>query len=59
MPLTGMATGTVIAENEEEAIEKFAEECSSDDIDWGVDASNATAREGAEVEEDDELEEYP
>lgn len=56
IPLTGMASGTVIAESEEEAIDKFAEECTSDDIDWGVDASNGTATEGAEAEDDDEVE---
>ncbi len=54
MPLTGIASGTVIAESEQEAIDKFAEECTSDDIDWGVDSSNATAHEGNEIEEEDE-----
>ena len=54
MPLTGMATGTVIAESEEEAIALFAEECTSDDIDWGVDASSATATEGGEVEDEED-----
>lgn len=54
MPLTGMASGTVIAESEEEAIRIFAEECTIDDVDWGVDASYATATEGDEVEDEEE-----
>ncbi len=56
MPLTGIASGTVIAESEEEAIALFAEECTSDNIDWGVDSSNATAHEGNEVDDDEDEE---
>lgn len=54
MPLTGFASGTVIAESEEEAIELFYEQSTSDDIDWGLDQSNATVTEGIEVECDDD-----
>lgn len=54
MPLTGYATGTVIAESEDEAISIFAEECTSNNIEWGVDASNATAQEGEEVQENED-----
>lgn len=55
LPLTGIASGTVIAESEEEAIDLFAEECTSDNIEWGVDSSNASVTEGVEVvEEEDE-----
>lgn len=54
IPLTGMASGTVVAESEEEAISIFAEECTSNHIDWGVDESRGTATEGEEVSDDDE-----
>lgn len=53
MPLTGMASGTIIAESEEEAIQMFSQECTIDDVDWGVNSSNATITQGDEIEEDE------
>jgi len=57
IPLTGIASGNVVAESEEEAIEIFAEQCTSDNLDWNVDASRGTATDEGEVEDDDEIEE--
>lgn len=57
IPLTGMASGTIEAESEDEAIELFADQCTSSDIDWGVDASNGTARLESYESENDEDEE--
>jgi hypothetical protein len=45
IPLTGAASGWVDAESEEEAIAIFAEECTIDDVEWGLDEENGTAKE--------------
>jgi hypothetical protein len=56
IPLTGYVSGTVIAESEEDAISIFADECCSDHLEWGIDASNGTAVPQGDELEDDETE---
>jgi len=57
IPLTGMVSGRVVAESAEEAIKIFAEECTSDDLDWNVDESRGDATYVGEVEDEDEIKE--